>query len=387
MRTTAFDVRGWDEAQRAGPTPPCWPRAAASTPTWPPSCTPRAAPASRKAWCCRTGTWWRARAASPLPGADAARPPAGGAAAQLRLRPEPADHRLPGGATAVLINHLFARDIVEGGGARAHHRPGRGAAAVDPAGALDWPADCTLRYLTNSGGAMPVATVAACARAAARRAVPDVRPDRSLPLDLPAAVRTGAPPRFDGRAIPNAEVMVVRPTARPARRTSRASWCTAARWSRSATGTIPAKTAERFRPAPGQDPALPLPRWRSGRATPCAGRRGLPVLHRPQRRHDQGVRLPHQPDRGGRSGARHRPGGEAAAFGVPHPQLGQAIVLLALPREPTRCAAALLAGMPAPPAGLYGAGPRRAPQRGLPAQPERQDRPQPAAATVLPDHV
>ncbi len=36
-----------------------------STPTWRRSSTPRAAPASPRAWCCRTATWWPARRASP----------------------------------------------------------------------------------------------------------------------------------------------------------------------------------------------------------------------------------------------------------------------------------------------------------------------------------
>jgi hypothetical protein len=43
---------------RRWPLPPrIWHRTAASMATSPPSCIPRAAPASRKAWCCRTGTW------------------------------------------------------------------------------------------------------------------------------------------------------------------------------------------------------------------------------------------------------------------------------------------------------------------------------------------
>jgi acyl-CoA synthetase (AMP-forming)/AMP-acid ligase II len=70
------------------------------------------------------------------------------------------------GATVVLMNYLFPRDIVKAVQDRAHHRPGGGAAAVDPAGALAWPAGCTLRYLTNSGGAMPRATLDRCLRQA-----------------------------------------------------------------------------------------------------------------------------------------------------------------------------------------------------------------------------
>src|SRR5690606_37379077 len=64
-------------------------------------------------------------------------------------------------ATAVLINYLFPRDIVKA--VQAEHITGL--AAVPPLwiqlSALEWPGDCSLRYLTNSGGAMPRTTVAA----------------------------------------------------------------------------------------------------------------------------------------------------------------------------------------------------------------------------------
>jgi acyl-CoA synthetase (AMP-forming)/AMP-acid ligase II len=105
------------------------------------------------------------------------------------------------GATAVLINHLFARDILKAVAERI-----TGLAAVPPLwiqlAQLPWPADCTLRYLTNSGGAMPRRRSTRCARAAERRTLPDVRPDRSLPLDLPAAGTswTAAPIRWARRS-------------------------------------------------------------------------------------------------------------------------------------------------------------------------------------------
>jgi hypothetical protein len=55
---------------------------------------------------------------------------------------------------------------------------------------------------------------------------------------------------------------------------------------------------------------------------------------------------------------------EVAAFGVPHPQLGQAIVLLARAESEGRLDRRGAAGrMPAPPAGLHGPGPHR-PARG-----------------------
>ena len=120
------------------------------------------------------------------------------------------------GATAVLMNYLFPKDIL-----KAVLEEGiTGLAAVPPLwiqlSALDWPRDCSLRYLTNSGGAMPVPTVQAL-----RAALPSAQ--LFLMYGLTEAFRsTYLPPaeldrRPDsmGRAIPNAEVMVVRPDGSP----------------------------------------------------------------------------------------------------------------------------------------------------------------------------
>ncbi len=248
------------------------------------------------------------------------------------------------GASVVLINHLFARDIV-----KAVQEEGiTGLAAVPPLwiqlAALPWPARCTLRYLTNSGGAMPTATVAAL-----RAALPSAR--LFLMYGLTEAFRsTYLPPseldrRPDsmGRAIPNAQVMVVRPDGspcapnEPGELVHRGALVSLGYWN------DPAKTAERFRPAPGQDPALPLPEmavWsgdtvrmdeegflyfigRSDDMIKVSGYRVSPTEVE-EVAHASGLVL------------------EAAAFGVPHPVLGQAIVLLAQPRTPGLTPADLL---------------------------------------------
>ena len=66
-------------------------------------------------------------------------------------------------------------------------------------------------------------------------------------------------PESMGKAIPNAEILVVRPDGTPVRRrTSRASWCIAARSSRSATGTIRRKRPSASSPLPGQRAELPI---------------------------------------------------------------------------------------------------------------------------------
>ncbi|MES2900216.1 MAG: acyl-CoA ligase (AMP-forming), exosortase A system-associated [Pseudomonadota bacterium] len=236
------------------------------------------------------------------------------------------------GACVVLINHLFARDI-----ARAVAEESiTGLAAVPPLwmqlAQLDWPADCSLRYLTNSGGAMPRPTVQAL-----RAALPQA--ELFLMYGLTEAFRSTylAPaelarrPDSMGRAIPNAEVLVVRPDGslcdpdEPGELVHRGALVAMGYWN------DPLKTAERFRPAPGQDPALPLPEM--------AVWSGDTVRRDPEGflyfvgRADDMIKV---------SGYRVSPteieeaayasglATEVAAFGVAHPALGQAVVLVAL---------------------------------------------------------
>ena len=248
------------------------------------------------------------------------------------------------GATAVLLNHLFAKDVLK---AVVEERI-TGLAAVPPLWfqlcTLPWPQDCTLRYLTNSGGAMPKTTVAAL-----RAALPNA--ELFLMYGLTEAFRsTYLPPaeldrRPDsmGRAIPNAQVMVVRPDGTPCEPNEpgelvhRGALVSLGYWN------DPVKTAERFKPAPGQDPALPLVEmavW-SGDTVRMDEEGYLYFIGRS----DDMIKV---------SGYRVSPNeveeavyatglvGETVAFGVPHPQLGQAIVLLALPKDGDLAPAALL---------------------------------------------
>jgi acyl-CoA synthetase (AMP-forming)/AMP-acid ligase II len=146
-----------------------------------------------------------------------------------------------------------------------------------------------------------------------------------------------------GRAIPNAEVMVVRPDGvpcapnEPGELVHRGALVSLGYWN------DPAKTAERFKPAPGQDPALPITEmavW-SGDTVRMDEEGYLYFIGRK----DEMIKV---------SGYRVSPTEveeavhasgmvlEAAAFGVPHPALGQAIVLLAVAREGELDAAQLL---------------------------------------------
>jgi acyl-CoA ligase (AMP-forming) (exosortase A-associated) len=249
-------------------------------------------------------------------------------------------------ATAVLINHLLPRDVLKAVVAERI----TGLAAVPPLwiqlAQLDWPADCTLRYLTNSGGAMQRPTLDAL-----RRALPNAQP--FLMYGLTEAFRsTYLPPaeldrRPDsmGKAIPNAEVMVLRPDGtecdpgEPGELVHRGALVSLGYWN------DPAKTAERFKPFVSSHQGLTL--------TEMAVWSGDTV-----RKDEEGFLyfISRKDEMIKTSGYRVSPTeveevvyardnvAEAAAIGVPHPALGQAIALVVYPKEGTLLTAdALLA--------------------------------------------
>jgi acyl-CoA ligase (AMP-forming) (exosortase A-associated) len=241
------------------------------------------------------------------------------------------------GGCAVLMNYLFPRDIVS---LVAKERI-TGLAAVPPLwiqlAQLPWPDSVheTLRYFTNSGGAMPTATLAAL-----RHALPRTQP--YLMYGLTEAFRsTYLPPeevdrRPDsiGKAIPNAEILVVREdgtpcaTNEPGELVHRGVLVSLGYWNDAS------KTAERFKPLPGQDQALPL--------TELAVWSGDTV-----RRDEEGFLyfLSRRDEMIKTSGYRVSPTeieevlyasklvGEVAVFGVNHPVLGQAISVIATPAD------------------------------------------------------
>lgn len=248
------------------------------------------------------------------------------------------------GACAMLINHLFPRDVLNAVVAERI----TGLAAVPPLwiqlAPLDWPADCTLRYITNSGGAMQRPTLDAL-----RKALPNAQP--YLMYGLTEAFRsTYLPPeelerRPDsmGRAIPNAEVMVLRPDGsecgpnEAGELVHRGALVSMGYWN------DPARTAERFRPLAARHAGLPLQElavW-SGDTV----RRDEDGFLYFVSRSDEMIKT---------SGYRVSPSeveeviyaqdavAEAAAIGVPHPSLGQAIVVVASPKEGKAISAAEL---------------------------------------------
>ncbi|HED39380.1 MAG TPA: acyl-CoA ligase (AMP-forming), exosortase A system-associated [Chromatiales bacterium] len=239
------------------------------------------------------------------------------------------------GASAVLMDYLLPRDVIRTVASEAI----TGLAAVpslwNQIATLPWPTDAqaSLRYVTNSGGALPRSTLAAL-----RRALPDTKP--YLMYGLTEAFRsTYLPPeeletRPDsmGRAIPNAEVMVVRedgspcPPGEPGELVHRGPLVAMGYWNDAQ------RTAERFRPAPGQEAGISLPEmavW-SGDTVRMDEDGFLYFIGR----RDDMIKT---------SGYRVSPTeveevlyasgqvGQAAALGIPHPVLGQAIVAVVSP--------------------------------------------------------
>jgi acyl-CoA ligase (AMP-forming) (exosortase A-associated) len=237
------------------------------------------------------------------------------------------------GASVTLMDYLFPRDVI----ALAARERVTGLAGVPPLwmqlADLEWPAEVrdSLRYITNSGGAMPTATLRKL-----RAALPRTEP--FLMYGLTEAFRsTYLPPsEIDrrpesiGKAIPNAEVLVVRPDGtpcgpdEPGELVHRGALVALGYWN------DPAKTAERYKPVPNQDKGLVLTEmavW-SGDSVRMDAEGYFYFIGR----RDEMIKT---------SGYRVSPTeveevvfstglvADAVAVGVPHPSLGQAIVVVA----------------------------------------------------------
>jgi acyl-CoA ligase (AMP-forming) (exosortase A-associated) len=239
------------------------------------------------------------------------------------------------GARVVLMEYLFPKDVIT----MAAREGATGLAGVPPLwlqlADLEWPDAVrdSLRYITNSGGAMPVATLKKL-----RAQLPQTAP--FLMYGLTEAFRSTFLPPSEvdrrpesiGKAIPNAEILVLRPDGtpcapnEPGELVHRGSLVALGYWN------DPAKTAERFKPIPPRQPGLVIPElavWSGD--TVRADEDGY--LYFVGRR-DEMIKT---------SGYRVSPTeveeivyatglvSDAVAVGVPHPTLGQAIVLVAAP--------------------------------------------------------
>jgi acyl-CoA ligase (AMP-forming) (exosortase A-associated) len=242
------------------------------------------------------------------------------------------------GARVVLLNWLLPRDVLK---ALERERV-TGLTAVPPLyiqlAALPWPAAVSehLRYFANTGGRMPRETLALL-----RARAPAAKP--FLMYGLTEAFRsTYLPPqevdrRPDsiGKAIPNAEILVLREDGtecapgEPGELVHRGALVSLGYWN------DPAKTAERFKPYRAE-PGIVLAEmavW-SGDTVRKDEEGYLYFISR----NDEMIKT---------SGYRVSPTeveeviyareqvAEAAALGVAHPTLGQAIVVIAYPREGT----------------------------------------------------
>jgi len=237
------------------------------------------------------------------------------------------------GAQAVLMDYLLPRDVLK---AIIKYQI-TGLAAVPPLwkqlANLEWPdeAKSSLRYITNSGGHMPATIVKSLQNTLSNTEI-------FLMYGLTEAFRSTYLPSNEidqrpgsiGKAIPNAEVMVVRPDGtecdpdEPGELVHRGALVALGYWNDAA------KTAKRFKPAPSKNSALPLPE--------------IAVWSGDQVKRDKDDYLyfiTRQDDMIKTSGYRVSPGEveeeiqssglvtDLAVFGLPHPLLGQGIVVIA----------------------------------------------------------
>lgn len=237
------------------------------------------------------------------------------------------------GARVVLMDYLFPKDILT----LLVKEKITGLAGVPPLWSqlaeLSWPATVTehLRYITNSGGAMPGATLRKL-----RDAVPRTRV--FLMYGLTEAFRsTYLPPdEIDrrpgsmGKAIPNAEILVVRadgtPCApnEPGELVHRGSLVSLGYWNDTD------KTALRFKLAPGQPAGLRIPEmavWSGDTVRQDEDGFLYFVGRRDEMIKTSGYRI--SPTEIEEVVFATGAVADAAAVGVPHPTLGQAIVIVA----------------------------------------------------------
>jgi acyl-CoA ligase (AMP-forming) (exosortase A-associated) len=252
------------------------------------------------------------------------------------------------GGHVVLMNYLLPGDVVR----LCEKYKVTGITGVPPfwiqLANLDWPAETAarLRYFANTGGRMPRATLGRL-----RQQFPRASPYlmyglteafRSTYLD-PAEVDRR--PDSIGKAIPNAEILVVRPDGspcdpgEPGELVHRGPLVAMGYWN------DPARTAERFRPAPGSDTG-----WRTPEIAVFSGDTVVAdedgflffVARRDEMIKTSGYRVsPTEIEEVAYQSGLVR---DAVALGVDDPELGQRIVLIASSHgQPPLDAPALLA--------------------------------------------
>ena len=239
------------------------------------------------------------------------------------------------GAQVVLMNYLVPRDVLK---AVVRHRV-TGLTCVPPLwiqlAQLDWPEPAreSLRYIANTGGAMPRATLARL-----RAALPETRV--YLMYGLTEAFRSTYLPPSEvdrrpesiGKAIPGAEILVVDeagkrcPPGQVGELVHRGALVAMGYWN------DPERTAERFRPAPLQPEGVPVAEiavWSGDQVRSDEDGFLYFVGRRDEMIKTSGYRV--SPTEVEEAIYDSGLAGEVAALGVPHPVLGQAVVVVATP--------------------------------------------------------
>ena len=241
------------------------------------------------------------------------------------------------GARVALLNYLLPRDVLK---AIARERV-TGLTAVPPLyiqlSRLNWPETITghLRYFANTGGRLPRETLSAL-----RAHLPKTRP--FLMYGLTEAFRsTFLPPeeidrRPDsiGKAIPNAEILVLRadgtPCApnEPGELVHRGALVGMGYWN------DPEKTAERYKPLPGREAGLVIPElavWSGDTVRQDEDGLLYFIGRRDEMMKTSGYSV--SPTEVEEILYATQSVGECVAFGVDHDTLGQAICVIVTPRE------------------------------------------------------
>ncbi len=239
------------------------------------------------------------------------------------------------GAAVVLMDYLLPRDVI-----RAVARYGiTGLAAVPPLWNqlkdLAWPAAAvaSLRYITNTGGAMPVPTTQALQKTLPQTQIflmyglTESFRSTYLPPDQ-VAIR----PDSMGKAIPNAEILVINEDGRecgpgePGELVHRGALVSLGYWN------DPEKTAERFKPCPTQPPEIPtteLAVWSGDQVMKDEEGYLYFISRKDEMIKTSGYRV--SPTEVEESAYASGLVAAAAALGLPHAGLGQAILLIITP--------------------------------------------------------
>ena len=243
------------------------------------------------------------------------------------------------GASVVLMDYLLPRDVI-----RAVARYGvTGLAAVPPLWNqlkdLDWPSEAvdSLRYITNTGGAMPVPTTRTL-----QKNLPETK--IFLMYGLTEAFRStylppdqvDARPESMGKAVPNAEILVVNEKGEecgpnePGELVHRGALVSLGYWN------DPEKTAERFKPCPlrpGEIPTTELAVWSGDEVMKDDEGYLYFISRKDEMIKTSGYRVSPTEVEEVVYGCGHVAG--AVALGLPHAALGQAILLLVTAAENT----------------------------------------------------